>query len=286
MEFWSRPMASLRRVLMALCAGCAALLGLVVLGAQPAGAVPRLGGTQWLLYWQWGGQVQKGPCAMLFNANGTLAGDHDGNCVASTAGHWQLTGSTLDFSLAHSCDSQWTATYDSSNGEFDNGTMNAYGPSCGGNDGTFWLSPAGRIDGITFDGTAAAPKIVITGQRFGTEPTAEPVPTYCSATDDDFVGGGFYLSDVTDGWFAGQPGNCIGLDVTKFTTTKIVYRFGSWYDNPAEPEDSVLTPGDQLTVEVASHSVPAYVDGFQGSGAASNAADADVADTLNSPAIP
>ncbi len=271
MTLWSRAAVSARKIVVVLGAGCAALLGLVVLGAQLAAAVPRVAGTQWLLYWNWQGEVQKGPCALLFNANGTLAGDHDGNCT-ETKGWWQLSGSTLNFQLAHSCQSQWTATYDSSNNEFDNGTMDAYGPSCGGDDGTFWLSTAGRIDAITFNGTSTAPSVVINGLLFGTEPSPEAVPAKCSATGDDFVGGGFYLADVTGSWFAGQPADCIGLVVSKFTTTKIVYQFGSRYDT--SPSNHVLNAGDQLTVGVHSRTVLAYVDGFSG-GAGANDISSD-----------
>jgi hypothetical protein len=255
---------SIRRTAVVLMTGFAALMGLVVLGAQPAQAVPILGGTQWLLYWNWSGQVQKGPCALLFNANGSLAGDHDGNCTTTT-GHWQLSGSTLNFSLAHSCGSQWTATYDSSNNEFDNGTMQALGPTCGGNFGTFWLSKAGRIDGITFNGTAASPSIVITGRQFGTEPASAPVPSACSATGVDFPGNPFYLDDVSAGWSAGMTGDCIGLQVSTYTTTKTAYTFGSYYGRV--PSD-VLTAGDQLTVGVHSRTVLAYVDGFTGAAGA------------------
>ena len=239
----------------------------MVLGAQPAAAVPRLGGTQWLLYWNWQGEVQKGPCALLFDANGTLAGDHDGNC-SSTTGWWQLRGATLNFQLAHSCQSQWTAKYDTSNNEFDNGTMDAYGPSCGGDSGTFWLSTAGRIDAITFNGTAAAPSIEITGQLFGTEPhqrscreRARPPATTSPGTPST-------STTSAPEWSAGMTGDCIGLQVGKYHTTKIVYTFGSYYDRSAS---DVLSAGDQLTVGVHSRTMLAYVDGFSGSAGTNDA---------------
>jgi hypothetical protein len=219
------------------------------------------GYKQWLLYWYWGGQNQKGPCALLFNANGTLEGDADGNC-ATIEGSWRFDGTTLNFGLKHSCDSLWTATYSSESDEFEDGTMEAMGPSCGGNEGTFWLSHAGKIDSITFNGTEAAPSVVTTGHRFGSEPAAEAVPSSCSATGDDFVGGEFYLEDVSGGWYAGRPGDCMGLFVSSYTSNQIDYSFGSRYDTA--PHDFVLNPGDQLTVAVNGYSVLAYVDGFNG----------------------
>ena len=260
-----REAMSVRLALMALAVMSVFLVGEAGLaaGATPARVhmTPPLGGKQWLLYWFWEGQNQKGPCALLFNANGTLAGDSDGNCQ-TTQGSWQLSGNTVNFTLKHSCDSQWTATYDTSNGEFDNGTMEALGPSCGGNEGTFWLSLAGRIDGITFNGTEATPSVVTTGFQFGNKPASEGVPSNCSATGHDFVGGKFYLEDVSGGWFAGQPSNCIGLFVSSYTSTKIDYTFGSFYDS--SPDNFVLNPGDQLTVAVHGRTVLAYVDGFAG----------------------
>jgi hypothetical protein len=139
--------------------------------------------------------------------------------------------------------------------------MEAMGPSCGGDEGTFWMAPpTGKIFSITFNGTAAAPSIVITGHRFGSEPAAEAAG--CSATGDDFVGDQFYLEDVSGDWFAGQTGNCIGLLVSSYTRAQTDYTFGSFYDT--SPDDYVLNTGDQLTLEVHGHSVLAYVDGFGG----------------------
>ena len=66
--------------------------------------------------------------------------------------------------------------------------------------------------------------------------------------------------------------DCIGLVVSKFTTTKIVYQFGSRYDTA--PSNHVLDAGDQLTVGVHSRTVLAYVDGFSG-GAGTNDASPD-----------
>jgi hypothetical protein len=222
-------------------------------------ANPPLGGKRWMLYWFWDGQNQKGPCELLFNKNGTLVGDSDGNC-AETAGSWQLSGNTVTFGLKHSCLSEWTATYDTSNKEYDNGTMETNGDSCAANEGTFWLSKAGRIDGITFNGTQAAPSIVITGHKLGTEPTPEAAG--CSASGDDFVGGELYLDDVSRSWVAGQPSNCIGLFVSSYTSTGIDYTFGNFYDT--SPDNYVLDAGDQLTVAADAGSVLAYVDGFNG----------------------
>ena len=176
MTLWSRAVASVSKV------------SVVVL----CGVVPHCSG-----WWCWAHNRRR-PCRGSPARNGSCTGIGRVRCkrarapscstptgpwpvtttaiAPTTTGWWQLSGSTLNFQLAHSCQSQWTATYDSSNNEFDNGTMDAYGPSCGGDDGTFWLSTAGRIDAITFNGTSTAPSVVINGRLFGTEPTPEAVP--------------------------------------------------------------------------------------------------------------
>ena len=260
-----REAMSVRLALMALAVMSVFLVGEAGLaaGATPARVhmTPPLGGKQWLLYWFWDGQNQKGPCALLFNANGTLAGDSDGNCQ-TTQGSWQLSGNTVNFTLKHSCDSQWTATYDTSNGEFDNGTMEALGPSCGGNEGTFWLSLAGRIDGITFNGTEATPSIVTTGFQFGNKPASEAVPDI--APQPDMISSGASSTSKTSA-AAGSQDNPVTASVSLSAPTRVPsidYTFGSFYDS--SPDNFVLNPGDQLTVAVHGRTVLAYVDGFAG----------------------
>jgi hypothetical protein len=58
------------------------------------------------------------------------------------------------------------------------------------------------------------------------------------------------FNDSTRGWTAGQTGDCIGLVVSSYTSTKIVYQFGADYANFGQ-----ATAGDayKLTLWTATH---------------------------------
>lgn len=79
------------------------------------------------------------------------------------------------------------------------------------------------ITNVAFTGTEANPTVTVTGTNLGSEPAG--VAAGCSGTGDDFTG--VLFEDVTSGWNAGSPGNCIGLVVTSWTNTQIVFGFGS-----------------------------------------------------------
>ena len=99
-----------------------------------------------------------------------------------------------------------------------------------GADSTFTTSkPA--VTTVAFTGTPANPTVTITG-TFGAEPAHDPAtPLNCvnGDTSYDFGTSGLWFTDATRSWTAGQIGDCIGLAVTSFTSTQIVYTFGADY---------------------------------------------------------
>ena len=113
--------------------------------------------------------------------------------------------------------------------------------SADGPDMTFkTLGP--KITSVTFTGTSANPTVTISGTNFGTEPAGYAAG--CTATGDNF-GTSLYFDDLTHGWAAGQGGDCIGLVVSTYSATQIVYQFGSFYaDEPA------VAAGDAYKVAV------------------------------------
>ena len=117
-------------------------------------------------------------------------------------------------------------------------TGNAIGP-----DATFkTLGP--QITSVTFTGTTANPTVTINGANFGSEPTGAPAG--CGATGDTYGTTGLWFTDITQqGWTAGQTGDCIGLIVSSYTATQIVYQFGSFYSN-----FNPVTSGDSYKLEV------------------------------------
>jgi hypothetical protein len=87
------------------------------------------------------------------------------------------------------------------------------------------------ITAVTFTGTPANPTVTISG-AFGAEPAPNPAtPINCVAGDTSFDYGttGLWFTDSTQGWTAGHVGDCIGLAVTSFTSSQIVYQFGADY---------------------------------------------------------
>ena len=64
-------------------------------------------------------------------------------------------------------------------------------------------------------------------------------------TGDDYGSSGLWFNDATQSWTAGQAGDCIGLIVTSWSSTQVVFALGSEYAN-YPPVQS----GDQIEVEV------------------------------------
>jgi hypothetical protein len=116
-----------------------------------------------------------------------------------------------------------------------------------GADRTFKTSPP-KITAVQFTGTPTSPTVTITGSNFAGIPPANPSsPLTCISGDTSFDYGpsGLWFKDATRGWTAGQTGDCIGLVVTSYTSTKIVYQFGADY-----PNFGPVTAGDSYTLSV------------------------------------
>ena len=84
------------------------------------------------------------------------------------------------------------------------------------------------VDSVGFTGTDSDPTVTITGSDLGTEPAGSPAG--CSTSGDNFPGASLTFSDTTGGWGAGTGGDCIGLVVSSYSSSQIVYQFGSGYN--------------------------------------------------------
>jgi hypothetical protein len=117
-----------------------------------------------------------------------------------------------------------------------------------GSDKTFKTKPP-KFTTVQFTGAPTNPTVTITGSNFGTIPSANPSsPLSCFPGDTSFDYGisGLWFNDATQGWTAGQIGDCIGLNVSSYTNTKIVYQFGAGYGHYGPP----VTNGDAYTLTV------------------------------------
>jgi hypothetical protein len=120
-------------------------------------------------------------------------------------------------------------------------TGNAIGP-----DETFKTAGA-VIKAVTFTGTPTEPTITITGENLGQKPSTNPkTPLTCFSGDTSFdYGSALYFTESTQGWTAGQTGDCIGLIVSSYTESQIVYKFGAGYSHYGQ-----VTSGDTYTLVV------------------------------------
>jgi hypothetical protein len=109
-----------------------------------------------------------------------------------------------------------------------------------------------KINKLTFSGSAAAPTLTLTGVGFGTEATLGTPQTPCGSPVDTTgknYGGNFWLADTTADWNAGDSAppacNQLGLEVTSYSSSKIVFSPGSTY-----PSYGALNAGDSVTINL------------------------------------
>ncbi len=129
------------------------------------------------------------------------------------------------------------------------------------------------ISSVVITGTQAKPVITIKGTGFGSQPATNPTyhppalthrlcpvkPVAPLAQYGWDYGTRLYLTDGSQhpGWAAGRyrPAlgelDCIGLLISKYTPTEIVFRLGAAYPTtPGTPAHYALATGDKFTVGV------------------------------------
>jgi predicted outer membrane repeat protein len=111
-------------------------------------------------------------------------------------------------------------------------------------------SPSPSISAVTFSGSVASPTITVTGSGFGTEADlGSPLPVGClgAFTGSDYLNT-LNLLDNTGAWQAGSSasGNCIGLLISSYSNSKIVFTLGSYYSIASYD----LNQGDSFTMSL------------------------------------
>jgi subtilase family serine protease len=105
------------------------------------------------------------------------------------------------------------------------------------------VTAAPTISSVSFTGPASNPTVTISGSNFGSEPVGSPAG--CSTTGDNFSGTSLTFDDTTGSWEAGTGGDCIGLLVSSYTSSQVVYQFGSGYNG-----FGIANGGDAYTLTV------------------------------------
>ena len=123
-----------------------------------------------------------------------------------------------------------------------------------------------NISAVSFAGAGGhgqpSPTVTVRGSDFGTEPAGTP-DTACGGTGDIF-GKQFYFVDSTRRWQAGASyrtnTNCIGITVQSWTTTRVIFKFGSEY-NCCFPSWT-LKNGDNFAVVLKTYAYGGEVGGL------------------------
>jgi len=121
-----------------------------------------------------------------------------------------------------------------------------------------------RIAKVTFTGTATAPVVTVTGTGFGARPGADPKGSPASASvgcrrqplvGNKKDGSDYGPTGLSLGWgksppsgynaganVAGRYLDCIGIQITSYTATKIVFSLGCQYAlyGPAKAHENFL----------------------------------------------
>jgi hypothetical protein len=106
-----------------------------------------------------------------------------------------------------------------------------------------------EILSVSFSGSTTAPTVTVEGVRLHVPGT---LAAGCGASGSDFAPGALLVADTTSHlwtpggtWFAGEVGDCVGLDLESVSATKVVFTFGNGY---GEVPGYLLEPGDGFTV--------------------------------------
>ncbi len=110
-------------------------------------------------------------------------------------------------------------------------------------------TPVADVTGVTFSDAGTNPTVTVNGSGFGSEP-ADGYSPGCSASGTNLPYSDLIMADNTQGWQAGWSGDCIGINVSSWTSTQIVFTFGSWYTGTEDEDGTELQPGDSYVLGV------------------------------------
>jgi hypothetical protein len=109
--------------------------------------------------------------------------------------------------------------------------------------------PPATITGVTLSGLATDPTVTVTGSGFGVPLVGGPASCFLgTGSGSDYQPNQLYLTDVTGSWYAGQPTDCVGIDLISYSSKQVVFQFGNYYNSPGY--DWELQPGDVYTIGV------------------------------------
>jgi hypothetical protein len=127
---------------------------------------------------------------------------------------------------------------------------------------------AATITSVAFSGTSSNPTVTVTGTRFGNKaPKPNPSGRPCgepdvTSTGDNYGKNLIFWSTVGSGdWQAGFPGDCIGLVITSYSNTQIVFTLGDFYRDPVQNYHQMAN-GDTFSINVKGNALIGTVSGL------------------------
>ncbi len=110
-------------------------------------------------------------------------------------------------------------------------------------------APAPVVKSVTFAGSGPTEQITVSGSNLGPgQPIPNPTtPLTCVGGDTSYTFGStaLYLLDHSQGWGAGQTGDCLGFTVVTWSKSKVVLALGAFYTDVPP-----ITAGDSFTLGI------------------------------------
>ncbi|HLX88447.1 MAG TPA: hypothetical protein VKR22_08355 [Acidimicrobiales bacterium] len=173
------------------------------------------------------------------------------------------TGFVVVGLLAGACSSTTTNTGSNSGTSAPTTTTEATTTTASGGGGG---GGSATISGVVFTGTPQSPTVTINGSGFGSMPAANPnhtpegTPQLCplppSGNQGYDYGTNLYIFDTPRNWAGGRYRpelnelDCVGLLISKYTPTQVVFQFGSAYAQYQQQDNYLLAEGDAFQAAV------------------------------------
>jgi hypothetical protein len=120
-------------------------------------------------------------------------------------------------------------------------------------------TPPPTLSSVTLSGAGTGLTVTVTGSNLGDfQPVPSPLtPDACASGDTsyDYASGVLGFSDTSEGWSAGEPGDCVGLLVSSWSSDHVVLTLGAGYAYP------LLAEGDSYAVTVLGNTLTATAAG-------------------------
>ncbi len=137
---------------------------------------------------------------------------------------------------------------------------------------------AATITDVEVSGSPASPTVTVFGSGFGTQANlGTPGAPGCGPQTGSDYGSKLWIQDWTDNWVAGRGTACIGLSVSSYSDSQVVFSFGSDYSS------YTLSPSASFTLNLLGATFSGNVSYTNSTGGASCTSGTTCSATLADP---